>query len=438
VSPDGVAIDCRGVRKTYVTPGGSVEALRPADASFQPARLNAVVGPSGCGKSTLLRLIAALDGADTGFLRVGDVDVTALHGHALRGYRRGVVTYVAQRAAANLVCHLRLRDHFPDARSRSMLEPLGLAGHLDSRPEQLSGGEQARAALAIAVARRTPVLLLDEPTAELDRATAEHVLELLVDVAARGTTVVVATHDADLTSAAGTVLDLADPHSMDAPPPRHASQPSTQGSGLRVRGLTKRYGDTHAVEQVSFELAPGEIGVILGRSGSGKSTLLMILGGWLRADAGDRGTRSTRWEDVGYLPQRFGLLPELSVAENVALPSRIAGEDARVDDLLARLDLTPLASRLPAETSIGQQQRAALARALVRSPAVLLADEPTSHQDGRSADRAWQAIEAARDEGTACLVATHDTAAAARGNGVWEIVDGRLAQISSGRVPSSR
>ncbi|HEV2592891.1 MAG TPA: ATP-binding cassette domain-containing protein [Gaiellaceae bacterium] len=421
-------IECRDVRKTYASSAGGVEALHAVNATFLAGKLSALVGPSGCGKSTLLRLLAALDGPDSGAICARDTDVAALSPGALRAYRRDVVTYVAQRAVANLVPHLRLRDHFENRADLQLLEPLGLSSHARSRPDQLSGGEQARAALAVAVARRTPVMLLDEPTAELDRATARHVVEELAAAAARGVTVIVATHDPDVVEQADVVVDMTDPQPVtDHVAP--SSPGARVGKPLVVRSVTKRYGETHAVENVSFELPAGEIGVLLGRSGSGKSTLLMILGGWLPADSGDTGVGSTSWAEVGYLPQRFGLLPELSVAENVGLPMRIAGDvdDERVQALLDALGLAHLATRLPAETSIGQQQRVALARALVQRPALLLADEPTSHQDRRSADRVWAAIAAAREDGTACLVATHDGAAAAHADRVWEIADGRLA-----------
>ena len=436
--PEPTAIECREVRKTYATSAGGVEALHAVTATFPAGTLSALVGPSGCGKSTLLRLLAALDGPDSGAICVGDDDLASLSPSALRRYRRDVITYVAQRAVANLVPHLRLREHFDDRRDLALLEPLGLASHTRSRPEQLSGGEQARAALAVAVARRTPVILLDEPTAELDRATAAHVVEELQAAAARGVTVVVATHDADVVAQAGTVVAMPATHAASHRPEPVPSAART-GRALTVSGLTKHFGDTLAVEEVSLELDAGEIGVVLGRSGSGKSTLLMILGGWLPADAGSTSIGSTAWEDVGYLPQRFGLLPELTVAENIGLPLRLAGrtDDAHVEDLLDALAISHLRSRLPAETSIGQQQRVALARALVDRPPLVLADEPTSHQDAASADRVWAALTAARHDGTACLIATHDPAAATYADRVWELADGRQVH-SSGSSPSSR
>jgi putative ABC transport system ATP-binding protein len=139
-------------------------------------------------------------------------------------------------------------------------------------------------------------------------------------------------------------------------------------------------------------------------------------------------TPGLRWHETAHLAQRFGLLPELSVAENVGLPLRLRGasDDTRVSEVLEQLLLAELAGRLPGETSIGQQQRTALARAVVDRPAALLADEPTSHQDARSAALVWQALDAACAEGTACLVATHDEAASTHADRVWRIEDGRV------------
>ena len=123
------------------------------------------------------------------------------------------------------------------------------------------------------------------------------------------------------------------------------------------------------------------------------------------------------------MPQRFGLLPELTVRENVEYPVRLAGGRslARSEELLDRFGLAELADRLPAETSIGQQQRAGLARALVLSPAVVLADEPTSHQDAGWRDVVWELIHQAAEEGTALFVATHEERAAGYANRVWRI-----------------
>lgn len=196
-----------------------------------------------------------------------------------------------------------------------------------------------------------------------------------------------------------------------------------------VDTLTKRYGGTAVVDRATLDVRRGELSVLLGRSGSGKSTLLMVAGGWLAPDEGAVAVPGLRWHETAYVAQRFGLLPELSVAENVGLPLRLRGEtaDGRVRQLLEQLALAPLAARLPGETSIGQQQRTALARALVDRPVALLADEPSSHQDARSAELVWHALDAACATGTACLVATHDEAATAHADRVFRIDDGRVS-----------
>jgi putative ABC transport system ATP-binding protein len=148
----------------------------------------------------------------------------------------------------------------------------------------------------------------------------------------------------------------------------------------------------------------------------------------LRYEPGGRDPRRLRWDELAFLPQRFGLLPELSVRENVEFPARLAGrlaeEAAAVDALLDRLGLAELAERRPQETSIGQQQRTALARALVLRPSVLLADEPTSHQDAGWRDAVWRVVVEAAESGTACLVATHEEEIARYANRVWQVDGG--------------
>jgi putative ABC transport system ATP-binding protein len=112
----------------------------------------------------------------------------------------------------------------------------------------------------------------------------------------------------------------------------------------------------------------------------------------------------------------------------VELPERLGGGRGQADELLERLGLTELADRSPHETSIGQQQRTALARALVLRPAVLLADEPTSHQDAGWRDAVWHLLVEAAAEGTACLVATHEPEIATQAARTWQIDSGRIRQ----------
>jgi ABC-type lipoprotein export system ATPase subunit len=366
VSPDGVRFT--GVRRTYRAASGSVEALPAVDGAFVPGAIGALVGPSGSGKSTLLRILAGIDAADAGDVTVGGIDVRRLRGAPLRRFRRETVTYLAQRAAANLVPHLSVREQLaPSGRERA--ERLGLGRRLDAVASALSGGEQARAALAVGLSRETPVLLLDEPTAELDQHAAALVLDELRAAAAAGRTVVVATHDAELVEVADATLALTTPTAAVS------HRPGVRAAGaspvIVIEELTKRYEGRAVVDCASLDVRAGEIAVLLGRSGSGKSTLLMTAGEWLQPDGGNVSTPGTAWHETAQLAQRFGLLAELSVAENIGLPLRLRGKGNgdRVAELLSRLGLTELSNRLPGETSIGQQQRTALARALVdRAP----------------------------------------------------------------------
>jgi putative ABC transport system ATP-binding protein len=424
VSPEA-AISLHGVSRTYRSPGGSVEALHTVTASVGRGSIGALVGPSGSGKSTLLRILGGMDAADDGDVVVAGIDVRRLGGAPLRRYRRETVAFLAQRAASNLVPHLTVREQL-GADGVELAARLGLQPRLDAVATALSGGEQARAALAVGLSRATPVVLLDEPTAELDDAAAALVVGELERAVAGGRTIVVATHDPGLVELADTRVELTQ-HAPAAPPVPRKRTPDA-GVVVVVDALTKRYGGTPVVDGASLEVREGELAVLLGRSGSGKSTLLMVAGGWLEPDDGAVTTPGPRWHETAYVAQRFGLVPELSIAENVGLPLRLRGErvEGRVEELLDQLALAPLAARFPGETSIGQQQRTALARALVDRPVALLADEPTSHQDAGSAELVWHALDAACAAGTACLVATHDESAATHADRVFRIEDGRV------------
>ncbi len=441
-------VTCRGLTKVYVTPTGSLEALHDVDAVFEAGQVTAVVGASGSGKSTLLRAIAGLDRPSRGELWVAGQELDGAPGSALRENRRNVVTYVAQRAAANFVPHLTLAEQSENSHDDSLelFSAFGIEHRLGSRPAELSGGEQARAAFALALARRTPIVVSDEPTAELDRDSAHRLLEAIRTHAASGTAFILATHDPDVLEAAHRVLRLERGRVITGEPPavkplRRRRIVETEPV-ISVRAATKGYqrgGETiEALRSASVELGRGEVGAVLGRSGSGKSTLLTLLGGWQRPDSGEiRYTLSSpnpqdlRWGELAIMPQRFGLLPELTVRENIEYPARLAGasDRSRAEELLERFGLAELADRLPAETSIGQQQRAGLARALVLSPAVVLADEPTSHQDAGWRDVVWELIHQAAEEGTTCFVATHEERVAGYANRVWAIEEGITRQV---------
>jgi putative ABC transport system ATP-binding protein len=191
-----------------------------------------------------------------------------------------------------------------------------------------------------------------------------------------------------------------------------------------------------ALRGVGLEVRRGEMVALLGRSGSGKTTLLNCLLGWELPDRGSvrvpgaAEAASAGWCQVAVVPQRFGLLDELSLADNVAMPARLAGlpspRDAAVA-VLAELRLEALADRRPAEVSLGEQQRTAIARALVLRPAFLVADEPTGRLDEDLTVHVLSVLRAACTEsGTGVLVAGHDPLVVAHADRVVRLSDGLL------------
>jgi len=222
-------------------------------------------------------------------------------------------------------------------------------------------------------------------------------------------------------------------------------------SQLSVENVTKQFPTRteplEVLRGVSLELSSGENVAIMGPSGSGKSTLLNILGTLEPATSGrvvleglDTATlaepdlAALRSRKIGFVFQDHHLLPQCSVLENVLVPT-IAGGPAtpelmgRARDLIARVGLTARAEHRPAELSGGERQRAALARALVHSPVLLLADEPTGNLDRTNAARiADLLLELQAQEGTMLVVVTHSPALADRMNRQLELDEGRLKE----------
>lgn len=205
-----VMVESHNLVKIYKAADLEVVALQGLDLHVPRGEMLALVGPSGAGKSTLLNILGGLDAPSAGRCEVAGVDLTRLSGRERLEYRRSVVGHVWQQTSRNLLSNLSLLDNvlvpmmlggYPARerrrRATRLLELVGLGPRLRHRPDRLSGGEQQRGALAVALANDPPLLLADEPTGELDSVTARDVLGLLRQLNQElGLTTIVVTHDA--------------------------------------------------------------------------------------------------------------------------------------------------------------------------------------------------------------------------------------------------
>jgi putative ABC transport system ATP-binding protein len=213
-------IRVRSLSMRLASGGRAVDVLTDVSLEVPAGQFLAIAGPSGSGKSTLLGLIAGLDRPTAGRIEVDGVAVTELEEDALARFRLDHVGYVFQSfhlvptltALENVAVPLELGgDADAEARARALLAEVGLAERAHHYPVQLSGGEQQRAAVARALARRPPLLLADEPTGNLDSATGKQIIDLLVGANRRlGRTLVLVTHDPALAGHADRVITLRD------------------------------------------------------------------------------------------------------------------------------------------------------------------------------------------------------------------------------------
>ena len=221
---DSYYIICEGLFKIYKIADLEVVALRGLDLKVKLGELMAIVGVSGSGKTTLLNILGGLDIPTAGKVIVGERDLLKISSHDLVTYRRRDVGFVWQQVGGNLIPYLSAFQNvelplillgWPQRkrrrRAQEMLEAVGLAARLHYRPDRLSGGEQQRVAIAVALANNPPLLLADEPTGELDSQTAESIFDVFRSLnEAYGVTIVIVTHDIRITDKVERVVTIRD------------------------------------------------------------------------------------------------------------------------------------------------------------------------------------------------------------------------------------
>ena len=475
-------------------------ALEGIDLEVAEGDLVLVLGASGSGKSTLCRTVNGLVPHTSGG-RFGGV-VTVMGRNTTTNRPRDLADvvgfvhqdpeaqFVVDQVEADIAFVLENLGTAPDAMRRRVeesLDALGIAHLRDRSPSSLSGGERQRAAIAGALAAAPSVLVLDEPTSELDPQGADDVLaavdRLRDDL---GTTVVLAEHrleragpladqavvlEAGVIESRGSVREVLPAYAGAAPvtqlghllawdpvpltvrearrlagtmpsPARPPTAPAeAPGDTLATaRNLTVGHGRTPVLDDIDLDLGRGEVVALLGRNGSGKTTLLRALAGMHTPSRG----RLSVDASVGYVPQNpNALLFAPTVEDELTETLRLRGmpDGGQVESWLQRLDLTALRERHPRSLSAGQRQRVAVAAVAVGGAAILLLDEPTRGIDPPSATALETALRDHRQAGGLAVMATHDVELAARvatrvvvlGDG--EIVaDGPAAAVLAGSL----
>jgi energy-coupling factor transporter ATP-binding protein EcfA2 len=404
---------------SFAYPEGGA-GLRDVSLDVREGEVVALLGPSGSGKSTLLRALAGLVPHFHGGRFSGRVEVAGLDARRVRPAElAGTVATLFQDPEDQVVFtrvlaevqfgleNLGVRPAEIEARALAALDGVG-AAHLAARPvAQLSGGELQRVCLASVLALRPRLLLLDEPTSQLDPDGAATAIELARE---SGAAVVVSEHRSErVVEASDRVVFLRDGRVRDELPdawlPREPVVPESPQSGetvCRLESVSFAYDAVPVVERRSATVGRGEIVALLGSNGSGKTTLAKLAVGLLEPASGTVERRGR----ACYLSQDPGrYLVAERADEEVALA--VGGELVRAKRALAELGLERLADRHPRDLSSGERERLALAAVLVAEPDLLVLDEPTRGVDPERKDE-LVALLRSQAHRRATLVVTND------------------------------
>ncbi|MBH1985982.1 MAG: ribosome-associated ATPase/putative transporter RbbA [Burkholderiales bacterium] len=482
-----IAIDVQDLRHLY----GRTRALDHVSLRLPAGQTIGLVGPDGVGKSTLLSVIAGVKVIQHGRVQVLGEDLSDAKARARLSPR---VAFMPQGLGRNLYPTLSVTENVDffarlfgqgaaerEARIQRLLDATGLAPFRDRPAGKLSGGMKQKLGLCCSLVHDPDLLILDEPTTGVDPLSRRQFWALVEALRAErpGMTVIVATaymeeaeHFEHLVAMnAGRVLVFDRTENVLTRTPQHTLEaayidllpeadrgsaeplcipprPATDGPpAIEATGLTRRFGDFVAVDDVSFRIERGEIFGFLGSNGCGKTTTMKMLTGLLDISSGsaqllgapiDPRNLETRMK-VGYMSQAFSLYNELSVRQNLVLHARLyrmegdAAEHA-IADALRRFDLIEHTEARPNELSLGIRQRLQLAAACLHQPEVLILDEPTSGVDPAARDLFWrQLVQLSRQERVTIFVSTHFMNEAERCDRISLMHRGRVLAVGSPR-----
>ena len=415
-------------RLTYTYPGAKEPALREVCLDVA-AGLTVVAGPSGGGKSTLLRVLNGLvphfhGGRIAGSASVVGLDVIATPtrhlarsvGFVFQDPELQTVYNVVDREVAFGLENIGLPSREMAGRVEEALHAAGIAHLLGRTVRTLSGGERQRLALASALAMRPQVIVLDEPTSQLDPEGAAMVLTSVLALVSQGRHAVIAEHRLKrlaaeargLVTVAGGIVQAADPdtwRALPVPAPRPRRSP-VGAEAWSLQRVSAGFDGKLVLDGIDLAGCSGEVVALSGPNGGGKTTLLRLIAGAIAPVAGTVERRPGR---IAYLPQNpTALLHRPTLRDEVSLTLDRAGENEPPEAILQELGLSSVADRYPRDLSCGERQRAALATVLPGTPRLVLLDEPTRGMDAAARAALVELVARLRDEGASIVLATHD------------------------------
>ena len=433
---------------TYWYPRSENPALDDVDLHIDDG-ITVVVGPSGGGKSTLLRVLnglvphfhggrikghAEVDGHD--IIRTPTRQLARTVGFVFQDPELQAVYDTVDHEVAFGLENIGVSPRYMRSRIEEALRDAGAAHLANRRINTLSGGERQRVALASSLAMRPKVVVLDEPTSQLDPEGSALLLAAATRLQEQGRAVVISEHrperliplarqliTVERARAITTNPQTWTPPSMTPAPPR-TTTPGTEAWSLT--NVTAGFGSTVVVDRVNLAGRHGEVVALAGPNGSGKTTLLRLISGLLPPLAGhvDR----TGHGRTAYLPQNpTALLHRPTVRDEVELTLARSNDQDSPEKILEELGLIHVAARYPRDLSCGERQRAAIAAVLPGKPDLVLLDEPTRGMDAQARTALISAVARLRDQGSAIVLATHDAR-------LRDALADRVVEISSTKV----